>query len=330
MNISRRPLLRLALASLIWTGVAAANVDAAGVDSYPDHPIRLIVPYSAGSGSDAYARLLSQKLGTLLGQPFVVENRDGAGGIIAAKMVAQSAPDGYTIMLAGTPWAVTPYLYSKGEYDPLRDFSLIGQIGFIPSMLVVPAGSSINTLQDLIEQAKRAPGQLTYASSGIGSPSSLSVEYLASMAHIQLREIPYKSTAQALQDTIAGQVSMNLPILTTALPNVAAGRLKAIGVTSAQRVPTAPQVPTIAEAGIPGYEASVWIGLEAAAHTPAPIVARLNRALNEALAAPETIDQFARLGVQVSPTTPERFAAYVKTDTEKWAALVKQLGLRLQ
>ncbi len=306
--------------------VAASAV----AQQFPIKPIRIVVPFSAGSGSDVFARTLGPKFTEAWGQQIVVENREGAGGIIGAQLVAKAAPDGYTLLLAATPWAVSPSLYAKPPYDPLRDFVAIGRIGFIPSVLVVHPTLPVNDVKGLIRLAKAKPGQLDYSSSGKGAPSHLFMEYLKTMAKVDIVEVPYKITAQALTDVIGGQVMMNLPILAAALPHIRAGRLKALAVTSGKRSAAAPEIATMAEsAGLPDYDAAQWQGLVAPAGTPPEVVARVNGELNRALQRPDVRERIGNLGVDFALTTPEQFAADIEADIVKWTKLIRALGIRL-
>ena len=312
------------------TALAAGSATAAQPAEFPVKPVRIIVPFSAGSGSDVFARTLGPKFTEAWGQQIVVENREGAGGVIGAQIVAKAPPDGYTLLLAATPWAVSPSLYAKAPYDPLRDFIPIGRIGFVPSVLVVHPTLPVNNVKELIRLARARPGQLDYSSSGKGAPSHLFVEYLKAMAKVDIVEVPYKSTAQALTDVIGGQVMMNLPILAAGLPHIRGGRLKGLAVTSAARASAAPDIPTMAESGdLPGYDAAQWQGMVAPAGTPAEVVARVNAELNRALQQPDVRQRIGNLGVEFAPTTPEKFAADIKADIAKWGQLTKTLGIRL-
>src|SRR5687768_15281354 len=281
-------------ALLLCTGGNAA----AQTPSFPSKPVRIITPFSAGSGSDVFARTLGPKFTEAWGQQIVVENLEGAGGVIGAQVVAKAAPDGYTLLLAATSWAVAPSLYAKPPYDALRDFIPVGRTGFVPTVLVVHPTPPVHDVKQLIRLARAKPGQLDYASSGKGSPSHLFVEYLKAMAKIDIVEVPYKITAQALTDVIGGQVMMNLPILAAGLPHIRAGRLKALAVTSRARAGAAPEIPTMAESGeLPGYEAAQWQGLVAPAGTPPEIVTRINAELNRALQSPDVRQRIGNLGV---------------------------------
>ncbi len=323
--------MKLCLRCLFAAVVCAASGSSlAQAPGFPSKPVRIIVPFSAGSGSDVFARTLGPRFTAAWGQQIVVENREGAGGIIGAQAVAKSAPDGYTLLLAATPWAVAPSLYAQPPYEPLRDFVAIGRIGFVPSVLVVHPTLPAKDVRELITLARARPGQLDYSSSGKGAPSHLFVEYLKAMAKVDIVEVPYKNTAQALTDVIGGQVAMNLPILAAGLPHVRAGRLKALAVTSATRAAAAPEIPTMAESGnLPGYDAAQWQGLVAPAGTPGEIVMRINAELNRALQQPDVRQRIGNLGVEFAPTSPEQFTSDIKADTAKWSQLVKTLGLRL-
>ena len=319
-----KPAMRgiVALSVLICAGAVA--------QPYPNKPVRIIVPFSAGSGSDVFARTLGPKFTETWGQQIVVENREGAGGVIGAQLVAKAAPDGYTLLLGATPWAVAPSLYAKPPYDALKDFVPVGRIGFIPSVLVVHPTLPVNDVKALIKLAKAQPGKLDYSSSGKGAPSHLFVEYFKAMAKVDIVEIPYKNTAQALTDVMGGQAMMNLPILAAALPHVHAGRLKALAVTSGKRAGVASDIPTMAEsAGLPGYEAAQWQGLIAPAGTPADIVTRVNAELNRALQLPDVKERIGNLSVEIATNTPQQFATDVRADIVKWDQLIKSLGIRL-
>ena len=311
----------------VLCGFASAVVMAQG---FPNKPVRIIVPFSAGSGSDVFARTLGPKFTETWGQQVVVENREGAGGAIGAQLVAKAAPDGYTLLLGATSWAVAPSLYAKPPYDAFRDFVPVGRIGSVPSVLVVHPALPVNDVKALIKLAKAQPGKLDYSSSGKGAPSHLFVEYFKAMAKVDIGEVPYKIPAQALTDVIGGQIVMNLPILAAGLPHVRAGRLKALAVTSAKRAGAAPEIPTLAESGgLPGYEAAQWQGFIAPAGTPADVVTKINAELNRALQLPDVKERIGNLGVDFAPTTPQQFAADIKTDVAKWDQLIKSLGIRL-
>jgi tripartite-type tricarboxylate transporter receptor subunit TctC len=312
--------------------VAAALCAPIAVDaqSYPSRAVRIIVPFSPGSGGDVLARMLAPKFTAAWKQPVIIENRDGGGGLIGAELVAKAAPDGYTLLLAASSWSVAPSLYAKPPYEPLRDFVAIGRICFIPSVLVVSPALQVNDVKDLIRLAKAKPGQLDYSSSGKGTSSFLSMEYFKAMAGVDILEVPYKGTAQALTDVIGGQVTMNMPNLASALPQIRAGRVKALAVTTAKRSTAVPDIPTIAEsAGLANYDAAQWQGLVAPAGTPPDIVARINAELNRALHDPDIVEKTAQLGIELAPTTPGQFGNDIAADVAKWSQLIKTLNMRL-
>ncbi|NBT54762.1 MAG: tripartite tricarboxylate transporter substrate binding protein [Betaproteobacteria bacterium] len=302
----------------------------AAAQSFPSKTVRIVVPFAAGTGADIFARTLSVKFSETWGQPVVVENITGAGGLLGSQTVGNAAPDGHTLLLAATSWAVAPSLYAKPPYDALRDFVAIGRIGFIPSVIVVNPSLPVADLKQLIELAKSKPGQLSYSSSGKGSPSHLFVEYLKAVAKIDIVEVPYKISSQALTDVIGGQVTLNQPILSAALPQIKAGRLKALAVTTSTRSAAAPEIPTVAEAGgLPGFEAAQWQGLVAPAGTPQQVVARINADLNRILQMPDVKQRIGGLGVEFALTTPAEFSIDIKADISKWSQLIKSLAVPL-
>lgn len=315
----------------VLCGFLALNAFNSVAQTYPSKPVRIIVPFSAGSGSDIFARTLAPKFTEAWGQQIVVENREGAGGLVGAQVVAKSTPDGYTLLLAAIAWSVAPYVYAKPPYDATRDFGAIGRIGFIPNVLIVHPTLRVNDARDLIRLAKSKPGQLDYSSSGgKGAATQLFMEYFKSMAGVAIVEVPYKNTAQSYTDVISGQVMMSMPILIAVLPHINAGRLKALAVTSRKPSPVAPDIPTMAEsADLPEFEAVQWQGLVGPAGIPQDIVSRISAALNRALAQPDVRSRLTTLGVEIAPTTPAEFANYVKADTAHWSKLIKALGIRV-
>jgi len=311
--------------------VLAALLPGTGLaQGFPNKPVRIIVPFAAGSGADTFARILGAKFSESWGQPVLVENIAGAGGIIGAQTVAGAPPDGHTMLLSGTSWALSPTLYSKPPYDALKDFVAVGRIGYIPSVLVVNPSLPVKDVKELLALARAKPGSLSYSSSGKGAPSHLFVEYLKTMGKVDILEIPYKNTAQALTDVISGQVTMNLPILSAALPQIRAGRLKALAVTTAKRSSVAPEIPSMAEsAGLPDYDAAQWQGLLAPAGTPPDVVAKINAELNRVLQLPDVKERIGALGVEFALTSPQELAVDVRTDLAKWTQLVRALGISL-
>ncbi len=293
-------------------------------DMYPTKPIRLIVGFSPGGSADSVGRALAEGLSTRLGQPVIVENKAGANGNIAADIVARSAPDGYTLYFPSIGHAVNVSLYKNLSYDPVNDFTAIGSVFSAPNMLVVNAKSPYNTLGDVIAAAKANPGRLTFASSGSGTSVHLSAVLFEKMAKIDMIHVPYKGTGSAMPDVISGQVDMSFPNLPSAVPQVKANNLKALGVTTAKRSAAAPGVPTIAESGLPGYDMATWYGLVAPANLPANIRNRLNKELQGILADPNFRDKLIAQGADPMPGTPEQFAAFIKSEIERWRKLIAQ------
>ncbi len=293
-------------------------------DMYPTKPIRLIVGFSPGGSADSVGRALAEGLSTRLGQPVIVENKAGANGNIAADIVARSAPDGYTLYFPSIGHAVNVSLYKNLSYDPVNDFTAIGSVFSAPNMLVVNAKSPYNTVGDVIAAAKANPGRLTFASSGSGTSVHLSAVLFEKMAKIDMIHVPYKGTGSAMPDVISGQVDMSFPNLPSAVPQVKANNLKALGVTTAKRSAAAPGVPTIAESGLPGYDMATWYGLVAPANLPANIRNRLNKELQGILADPNFRDKLIAQGADPMPGTPEQFATFIKSEIERWRKLIAQ------
>jgi tripartite-type tricarboxylate transporter receptor subunit TctC len=293
-------------------------------DMYPTKPIRLIVGFSPGGSADSVGRALAEGLSTRLGQPVIVENKAGANGNIAADIVARSAPDGYTLYFPSIGHAVNVSLYKNLSYDPVNDFTAIGSVFSAPNMLVVNAKSPYNTVGDVIAAAKANPGRLTFASSGSGTSVHLSAVLFEKMAKIDMIHVPYKGTGSAMPDVISGQVDMSFPNLPSAVPQVKANNLKALGVTTAKRSAAAPGVPTIAESGLSGYDMATWYGLVAPANLPANIRNRLNKELQGILADPNFRDKLIAQGADPMPGTPEQFAAFIKSEIERWRKLIAQ------
>jgi tripartite-type tricarboxylate transporter receptor subunit TctC len=296
----------------------------AAAQSWPAKPVRMLVPFPPGGGVDFAARIVGRHLAERLGQPVVIENRAGANGIIALEALKLAAPDGYTIAAASNgPLVINPSMYLKLPYDPLRDFTAIGRLVDFPLLLVAHPSVPVNSVADVIALAKAKPGALTYSSPGIGNGSHLSAELFASMAGVSLLHIPYKGTAPAATALLAGEVSLAFSSIPTVLPHVRAGRLRALAVGNAARLASLPEIPTIAESGVPGYEAFSWAGLIAPAGTPPAVVTRLNRELVQVLTRKDLAEQLANDGALAMPSTPEELSAYIKTELAKWAAIVQ-------
>jgi tripartite-type tricarboxylate transporter receptor subunit TctC len=306
-------------------GIACANAQ-----SYPVKPIRIIVPFPAGGIADLFGRVIGQKFHETWGQPAVVENRPGAGGNIGAEVVAKSPPDGYTLVTGsiGTH-AVNVSLFSKLPYDPIRDFAPVSLIMEAEGLLVVHPSVPVRTVKELIALAKARPGQLAYASAGYGTAAHLSGELFKSMAKVDMVHVPYKGNVPAITDLIAGQTSLLFATMPTVLPQVQAGRLKALAVTSSARAPAAPQLPTIAEAALPGYSVTNWIGVFAPAGTPRDVIVKLNREIVRIMQAPDIQKRLANEGAKFTPLTPDEFTAFVKAEIAKWAKVVKEAGIRV-
>jgi tripartite-type tricarboxylate transporter receptor subunit TctC len=304
--------------------LAAGAPLAAGAQAWPAKPVRMLVPFPPGGGVDFAARIVGKHLSDRLGQQVVVENRPGANGIIALEALKGAAPDGYTIAAASNgPLVINPAMYLRLPYDPLRDFVAVGSLVSFPLLLVVHPSVPANSVNEIIALARARPGALTFSSPGVGNGSHLAVELFAAMANVQLVHVPYKGTAPAATALLAGEVALTFSSIPTVLPHVRAGKLRALGVGNAARVPSLPEFPTIAESGVPGYEAFSWAGVIAPTGTPRDVVVRLNREIVQVLRQKDVADQLANEGTIPTPDTPEEFAAYIKTELGKWGAIVQ-------
>lgn len=311
----------LALASLLAAPLTAL------AQQYPTKPIRMVVPSPAGSAADTVTRAVSTKLAERLGQQVVADPRPGASGIVASEIVARAAPDGYTLLVASSAsHGINVSLYPKLPYDAVRDCVPVSLLAQMPLVLTVHPSVPAKTLRDFIALAKARPGQLNFASSGSGTTTHLAGELLKYMARIDFLHVPYKGSQQALIDTLSGQMSMNIAPILTALPQVKSGRLRALAVTTAQRATTAPEIPTMAEAALPGYEATLWYGLCAPAGTPAEIVKRLNTEVVAILGLAEVRESLKQLGANAAGSGSEAFGAYIKSEIAKWATVVRLSG----
>jgi tripartite-type tricarboxylate transporter receptor subunit TctC len=308
--------------------VASAGVLA---QHYPQRPVRIIVPYPPGSGTDIVARLLGQRIGESWGQPMVVENRPGAGAIVGVEAVAKAAPDGYTIGIADTgPLAINPALYPKLPYDPLRDFAPVIEVAKLPFMLVAHPSLGVSSIAELVAAAKREPGRINYASVGNGSGVHLASELFKKQAGIDLVHVPYKGSAPALNDVLAGTTPVMFVNLLSGMPHVKSGRLRALAVAGPARLRALPDVPTIGEAGVPGYEFQAWFGVIAPAATPAPIVERLNAEFRRVLSLADIRDRLLNEGgMQPVGGSAEQFAALIASEKERWGKLVRETGARV-
>jgi tripartite-type tricarboxylate transporter receptor subunit TctC len=298
---------------------------------YPAKPIRLIVPYPPGGGTDIVGRIVAQKLSESLGQQVVVDNRGGATGSIGAELASKSPPDGYTILMGNiAPNAINVSLQPKLPYDPVADFAPVSLAAATPNILVVHPTLPVKTVKELIALAKMRPGELNYPSAGVGSSSHLAGELLAILTGIKIVHIPYKGGGPAMIDTISGEMQMMFATMPAAMPHVKAGRVRPVAVTTAKRSGTLPELPTIAETGIKGYEASTWYGVLAPAKTPRPIVERLHGEIVRMLAVPDMRERLAAQGFEPVGSTPEEFAAYIKSEIVKWGKVIRTAGIKAE
>ena len=323
-----------------WSRVAGLVVVAASVigaqaafaqATYPSRPVRVVVPFPAGGTTDILARAAAQKLSETWGQQAIVDNRPGAGGNIGSELVAKSPPDGYTLLMGtvGTH-AINPSLYPKMPYDHVKDFVPVILVAGVPNVLVVNPSLPVNSVQELIAYAKANPGKLNFASSGSGTSIHLSGELFKTMTGVQMTHIPYKGSAPALTDLIGGQVQLMFDNLPSSLAFIKAGKLRALAVTSATRSAALPDVPTIAESGVPGFEASSWFGLLAPAGTPRDIVTKINADTQKWLASPDAKDKLAAQGALAAGGSPEDFAKHIQAESAKWARVVKESGAKVE
>ncbi|SOZ61661.1 putative extra-cytoplasmic solute receptor [Cupriavidus taiwanensis] len=307
--------------------LCAASVGNAAAQNYPQRPVRLVVPYAPGGSADIAARLVSEAWAKSLGGTIVVENRAGAGGNIGVDAVAKAAADGYTIGLQTVSLAINPGLFPRMPYDTLKDLAPIGMVASSQHVLVVNNNVPAANLQELIAAAKAAPGKLTYGSAGNGSTFHMSAELFKSVANVSIVHVPYRGGGPALVDTIAGQVDMSFPVISAAQQHVQGGKLKALAVTGPRRSAQLPNVPTAAEAGLPGYAFETWFMVFAPAGTPRPVIDKLNAALNTALASPATRERMVREGFEPTPTTPDAARQRLEKEMPVWARLIKQRGI---
>jgi tripartite-type tricarboxylate transporter receptor subunit TctC len=297
--------------------------------AYPEKTIKIVVGFTPGGSADSIARILGMAMSSRMGQTVIIENRAGANGNIATEFVSRSAPDGYTLFYTSIGHAVNPALYKEAKYDPVKDFTPIGQVLSAPNVLVVPASSPFNNVKEMIAYAKANPGKLNFASSGSGASVHLSAEVFKQMAGLDLVHIPYKGTGSLLPDLLSGTVAMSFPNLPSALPFIQSGKLKALGVTTAKRSAAAPQIPTLAEAGVPGYDMSTWYGLIGPAGMPPAIITQLNHELNAILQDPVIRQKLVAQGVDPVTGSPEEFGQFIRKETRYWAELIKKAKVEL-
>ena len=303
--------------------LATAGAWAQAAGDYPNRVIKIVVPFTAGSATDLMARIVGEKLTASTGQAVVVENRPGAGGTLGAAQVAKSDPDGYTLLVVSAGHVVNPVLYPGITYDTLADFAGISPLAALPNMLVVGAGSPIKTVSELIAAAKASPGKLNYASAGVGSATHVNAEKFRSVSGINVTHIPFKGTPETIVETSAGRVDFMFTPLLSSLPTVRDGRMRALAVSTAKRSSAMPEVPTVAEAGLPGFVFDFWIGLLAPAKTPRAVVAKLNAEVSKALAMPDVKERMGKLGAESMPMSPEQFDSYIKDEFNTLGAVMK-------
>jgi tripartite-type tricarboxylate transporter receptor subunit TctC len=319
--------IRRFIATLCLTSIASVAL----AQDYPNRPIRVIIPFATGGGSDTVGRIISQALGESLGRPLVVDNRTGAGGAIGADMVAKAAPDGYTLLLGSTSEIVhLVNVSAKVPYDPVKDFAPISLIGSVPMALTVNEAVPVSSVQELVRLAKAQPGKLSFGSGGTGTTTHLAVELFAASTGIKMTHVPYKGSGAIIPDLLNGNLQLGMPLLPAILPHAGGGKLKILAVSTAKRAASLPNVPTLQEAGVKGYDTSLWTGMLAPAGTPRAIVIKLNGAIVAALARPEVRDALHKQGAEAIPSTPEQFAAAIRAELQTMGALVKEAGIKVE
>jgi tripartite-type tricarboxylate transporter receptor subunit TctC len=318
------------LVILILVFFEAALVVAQPADPYPSKPVRLILPFPPGGGTDILGRLIAERLAASLGQAVVVENRGGAGGNVGAEAAARAAPDGYTVILAATTLAISPSLYAKLGYDPLRDFAPISLVAIVPNVMVTHPSVPAQTLQEFIALAKAKPGALNFGSGGAGTSNHLGGELFNIVAGVKLVHIPYKGVNLAMNDVLAGNVQLVLIGIPAAAANIKSGKLRALAVLARERSGALPEVPTAAEAGLPDFDVTTWYGVLAPAGTPRAIVLRLNAELVRIMHAPDLKERLATMATDPRTSTPEEFAAYIRQETARWGEVVRKTGIRAE
>ena len=316
---------RALLCTVLCVFIAAASLTANAVD-YPIRPVRVIVGLTAGSGVDVMARIVGQKLAEATGQPFIIENRPGAGSNIATRFAAQAAPDGYTLFVATVANAINATLYKDLQFDVLRDFSPVILAATAPNLLIVNPKVQVKTVEEFIELAKKQPGKLTIGSSGIGTSPQMTGELFRRRAGIDIVPVPFKGGPEATTALLGGQIDCLFAITSTALPHIEAGRLRALAVTSRARSPLLPNVPTVSESGLPGFEAVTWFGFTVPSGTPRNIIDWLNVEIGKVLTMPDVKQKLALQGIDISGGTPDQFGAYMQDEFAKWGRLVKESG----
>ncbi|MGE0559723.1 MAG: Bug family tripartite tricarboxylate transporter substrate binding protein [Burkholderiales bacterium] len=312
----------------VLTLLSCAGFPVAGhTQAYPERPVRLIVPFSPGGTSDLVGRIIAGKLSDDLGQTVIVDNRGGAGSTLGVNIAARATPDGHTLLVAHIGLAINQTLYSKLPYNALTDLAPISKLGISPSAVVVNNKLPVSNMKDLIALAKKEPGRLNYGSAGVGSAGHLSVALLEHVAGVKFTQVPYKGGGPSVAATVSGEVQLAIPVMASAATHVRAGRLKMLAVTSTKRTQAFPDVPTVQEAGVPGYVYETWFGFFAPAGTPQPIIAKLNQGAAKALAAGDVRQQFVRQGLETDPSSPEALGKLLRAETAMWAKIIKSAGI---
>ena len=327
--IDRRRLLPLIAAAPVLAFGRTAAAQTPSPPGWPSRVVKLDVPFTPGGGIDAIGRILGARLSEMWGQQVVIENKPGAGGNIASEFVARSAPDGYTMYISAAGLAVNRYLFASINYDPLADFAPVTLICLFPNILVVPSSSQVHSVGDLLALARTNPGKVTFASPGHGSSPHMSGELFKYLAKVDLTHVPYRGASPAYTDVIAGRVDCTFAVMASGLPLVRSGQLRALGVTTAARVAAAPEVPTIAEAGVPGYDTSSWFAFFVPAKTPAEIISKMHADTVAALAEPQIRAKLDALGVVVVGSTPEQLGIHLQAEMERWAPVIKAANIRV-
>ena len=322
-------LLALSISSYTLMVAPGSAADAKAAERYPIKPVRMVVPFAPGGGVEAQARIVSQKLTEALGQPVVIDGRPGAGGALGAQIVASSAPDGHTLLFTNAAFATLSSLSNRPLFDPYRDFTPVIHVGVQPQLLVAHP-SMPATLHELLALARKQPGKLSFASAGVGAMSQLTVELLKSMAGVNIVHVPYKGSAPSVAAILSGEVHLAILGANVVMPHMRSGKLRALGITSAKRSISLPEVPTIAESGVPGYETTQWSAVLAPARTPRAVVTKLHAEIDRALKRDDVRQQLANLGVEPVGGTPEDFAIYLRADIARWERLIKETGLRAE
>jgi tripartite-type tricarboxylate transporter receptor subunit TctC len=330
MKAMKKHLLTMLVTGAAMAAFPAAQAQQAAAD-WPNRPIRWIVPFPPGGAMDAIARTLGDKAGKTLKQSFVIENKPGAGGNIGADFVAKQPADGYTMMITSIGMATNKPLYGKLPYDPVKDFAPVSLLAVVPNVLVTNATQpNVKTVSDLIAAARKEPGKLTYASAGNGTSIHLAGELFTSLAKVEMQHIPYKGSGPAVSDLLGGQVNYMFDSITSARPHIASGKLRALAVTTAKRSTSLPNVPTISEAGLPGYEVSPWFAVFMPAGTPKPIIDKLHTALMDAMKQPDVRARFESIGAEPVGSTPEELNAHLARESDRWTKLITERGIKIE